>query len=165
MRNKMAKKTAAKTTDDELEDEIFGVDEEVKDDAPDSEPSADPESSEPSTEEVSQEIADLLARQLELKEEVRDYKYLKLVLEEASEDKFLVTVKSQSHGLMNYLVSKVLKIKGVLFSAYKNTSLEEPKIIIHTDGSKDINAILKEASKLMRIELKGVGNAIASLKI
>ncbi|MHA1721008.1 MAG: RpoL/Rpb11 RNA polymerase subunit family protein [Promethearchaeota archaeon] len=112
----------------------------------------------------SEDLAELLSQ--ELTEPSRDFKYLKIAIEqEGTENEYYVHVKHQSHGLMNYLITKVLKCKGVDFAAYKNTSLEPPVMYIRTDGSRDIKNILKEALKLMRIDWKGMGNAVNSLKI
>ena len=65
---------------------------------------------------------------------------------------------------MNYLITKILKCKGVEFAAYKITSLEPPTMYIRTDGTKDIKNILKEALKLMKIDWKGMGNAVQTIK-
>ena len=101
----------------------------------------------------------------ELAEPQRDFKYLKIsVEEEKNGTEFYVHIRHQSHGFMNYLVTKVLKCKGVEFTAYKNTSLEPPVLYVRTDGTKEIKNILKEALKLMRIDWKGMGNAVQTIK-
>lgn len=111
----------------------------------------------------SEDLAERLSQ--ELIEPQRDFKYLKISVEkEENETEFYVHVKHQSHGFMNYLVTKVLKCKGIEFVAYKNTSLEPPVMYIRTDGTKEIKNILKEALKLMRIDWKGMGNAVSTIK-
>lgn len=111
----------------------------------------------------SEDLAERLSQ--ELTEPQRDFKYLKISIEqEENGTEFYVHVIHQSHGLMNYLITKVLKCKGVEFAAYKNTSLEPPVMYVRTDGSKDIKNILKEALKLMKIDWKGMGNAVQTIK-
>lgn len=111
----------------------------------------------------SEDLAERLSQ--ELIEPQRDFKYLKISIEqEENGSEFYLHVQHQSHGFMNYLVTKVLKCKGVEFSAYKNTSLEPPVLYVRTDGSKEIKNILKEALKLMRIDWKGMGNAVQTIK-
>ena len=65
---------------------------------------------------------------------------------------------------LSFIVTKALKCKGVEFAAYKNTSLEPPVMYVRTDGTKEIKNILKEALKLMRIDWKGMGNAVQTIK-
>ncbi|QEE14257.1 RpoL/Rpb11 RNA polymerase subunit family protein [Promethearchaeum syntrophicum] len=120
-----------------------------------SSPTSDDTSSEDLAERLSQELI----------EPQRDFKYLKISVEqEENGTEFYVHVIHQSHGFMNYLITKVLKCKGVEFAAYKNTSLEPPVMYVRTDGSKEIKNILKEALKLMRIDWKGMGNAVSQIK-
>ncbi len=110
------------------------------------------------------DLADIISEQLET-EEVKDYKYLKLMLEQLSEREYELHIKHQSHGFMNYLVSKVIKCSGVDFAAYKNTSLAPPVLYIRIDGTKDIKNVLREAIKIMKTEWKGMGNAVSAMKI
>ena len=95
----------------------------------------------------------------------KDYKHLDVAIDEMDTNEYVVHVLHQSHGFMNYMISKVLSIKGVTYAAYKLTSLEPPKMRIRPDGSKDIKAVLKEVAKKMNIELKGLANAIKDFKI
>ncbi|WP_371806281.1 RpoL/Rpb11 RNA polymerase subunit family protein [Candidatus Lokiarchaeum ossiferum] len=143
---------AKNNLEDELDDELMAdKSEDIK-----------KKSEEPSSE---LDLADTLADQLEDEEMVKDWKYLKLSLEQENTNNYYLHVNHQSHGFMNYLVSKVLKCNGVSFAAYKNTSLSPANIYIRTDGTRDIKLILKEAVKLMRTEWKGMGNAVAAMKI
>jgi DNA-directed RNA polymerase subunit L len=111
------------------------------------------------------DIADKLSEQLEQDITQKEYKHLDIAIEEIETNNYVVHVLHQAHGFLSYVLSKILKIKGVIFAAYKLTSLEPAKINIRLDGTKDIKSVLKEASKMMKIELKGVGNAIASVKM
>ena len=86
------------------------------------------------------------------------------VEQEENGTEFYVHIIHQSHGFMNYLITKVLKCKGVEFAAYKNTSLEPPVMYIRTDGKKEIKNILKEAIKLMKIDFNGMKNAVSTIK-
>ena len=158
-----------KTVEKDIDDEVFGefdnneelealLKEEQK-----ANTSLNIASSTTSDDVFSEDLAERLSQ--ELIEPQRDFKYLKISLEqEESGTEFYVHVIHQSHGFMNYLITKVLKCKGVEFAAYKNTSLEPPVMYIRTDGSKDIKNILKEALKLMRIDWKGMGNAVSTIK-
>lgn len=109
-----------------------------------------------------QDLAERLT--LELAEPQRDFKYLKISIDQHNDIEYYVHVKHQSHGFMNYLVTKTLKCKGVDFAAYKNTSMEPPVLYIRVDGTKSIKNIIKEAIKLMRIDWKGMKNAVSSIK-
>ena len=99
------------------------------------------------------DIADKLTEQLEEEESKKDYKYVGLSISEDAPNEWTMYVKNQGHGFCNYLVSKILKIKGINYAAYKLTSLEPAKFLIRSDGTKDIKGILKEAVKLMQIEI------------
>ncbi len=143
---------AKNNLEDELDDELMA--DKSEDIAKKSSPT------EPDT-----DLAEILTEQLEEEEYVKDWKYLKLRLEQEETNNYYLHVEHQSHGFMNYLVSKVLKCKGVDFAAYKNTSLSPANIYIRTDGSRDIKVILKDTIKLMRTEWKGMGNAVAAMKI
>ncbi len=115
---------------------------------------------------VSQDdLVDKLSDELEGERKHKDYRYLKVAIEEVNPNEYYVIVHDQSHGLMNYMVTKLLKISGVVFAAYKYTSLDPPTIYIRTDGSKDIKSILKEAIKQMRIDWSGMKNAVAAMKL
>ena len=110
------------------------------------------------------DFTDQLSNLLESEEYIqKDYKYMQLAIEKQYEVEYLIIIKHQSHGFLNYMVTKILKVKGVQFAAYKITTLEDPRIIVHLDGTKDIKAVIKESIKHMRIELKGIGNAIESV--
>ncbi len=158
-----------KKTESSLDDEVFGEfdDKEGLEDLRKEEQKANASltstSSTISDDSSSEDLAERLSQ--ELIEPQRDFKYLKISVEqEENETEFYVHVVHQSHGFMNYLITKVLKCKGVEFAAYKNTSLEPPVMYVRTDGSKDIKNILKEALKLMRIDWKGMGNAVSTIK-
>jgi len=111
------------------------------------------------------DIAEKLSEELEQEQVHKDYKHLDLQIEEIDPNNYVVHVLHQSHGFINYLESKILKIKGVSYAAYKVTSLDPPNINIILDGTKDIKTVLKEAAKQIKIELKGLGNAFSSVKI
>lgn len=102
--------------------------------------------------------------EIEETEKKRDYKHLEINIEEIAKDEYIVYILHQSHGFLNYMVSKLLKIKGVVFAAYKISSIDHPNIYIKIDGTKDIKNILNEVIKIMRIEIGGLKNAIASVK-
>ena len=158
-----------KKTESSLDDEVFGEfdDKEGLEDLRKEEQKANASltstSSITSDDASSEDLAERLSQ--ELIEPQRDFKYLKISVEqEENGTEFYVHVIHQSHGFMNYLITKVLKCKGVEFAAYKNTSLEPPVMYVRTDGSKEIKNILKEALKLMRIDWKGMGNAVQTIK-
>ena len=158
-----------KKTESSLDDEVFGEfdDKEGLEDLRKEEQKANASltstSSTTSDDVSSEDLAERLSQ--ELIEPQRDFKYLKISVEqEENGTEFYVHVIHQSHGFMNYLITKVLKCKGVEFAAYKNTSLEPPVMYVRTDGSKEIKNILKEALKLMRIDWKGMGNAVSQIK-
>jgi len=111
------------------------------------------------------DIVEKLSEELEQEQIHKDYKHLDVQIEEIDPNNYVVHVLHQSHGYINYLESKIMKIKGVSYAAYKVTSLDPPNINVILDGSKDIKTVLKEAAKQMRIELKGLGNAFSSVKI
>jgi len=157
------------TTDNDLDDEAFSEldnSEELEDlrkEEQKAKTSSNITSSITSDDVSSEDLAERLSQ--ELTEPQRDFKYLKISIEqEKNGTEFYVHVQHQSHGFMNYLVTKVLKCKGVEFVAYKNTSLEPPVMYIRTDGSKDIKNIIKEAIKLMQIEFRGMKNAVSTIK-
>lgn len=142
-----------KSIDEELDEEFLeeDIDSDLDSDIP-SEKSKD-------------ELAEMLSSQLEEEISQQDYKYLKLYIEQESKFEYYVTVEHQSHGFMNYLVSKVLKCAGVEFAAYKLTSLDPAKLYIRIDPSRDIKTILKEALVKMKTEWKGMKNAVAAMKL
>ncbi len=158
-----------KKSDIDLDDKAFSeLDnneelEELRKEEQKSKTPSDIASSTTSEDEFSEDLAERLSQ--EITEPQRDFKYLKISVEqEINGTEFYVHVIHQSHGFMNYLVTKVLKCKGVEFAAYKNTSLEPPVMYVRTDGLKEIKNILKEALKLMRIDWKGMGNAVSTIK-
>jgi DNA-directed RNA polymerase subunit L len=150
----MAKK---KTADEELDEELLDVEDDFEE--------LDGIDLEDSTAKTKDELAELLSSQLE--EEIKgiEYKFLEVSIERENETEYYITIKHQSHGFMNYLVSKVLKCKDVEFAAYKATSLAPPKLYIRTTPDHDIKVILKEALTLMRTEWKGMKNAVAAMKL
>jgi len=101
----------------------------------------------------------------ELEETQENYKHLQVNIISLGKNEYMVIIRHQGHGFLNYFTSKILKIKGVEYAAYKVTNLDHPRIYIHTDGSKEIKNILKEAVKKMKIELKGLRNAVGSMKL
>lgn len=154
----MAKK---KPAEDELEEELEDV---ALDDlkAEDALAKKLDDSDEPDQEDLAEELS------FQLEEEPEEpYKYLLISIEKDGDAnrEFYLHVKHQSHGFMNYMVTKILNCKGVDFAAYKNTSLAPPVIYVRTDGNRDIKVILKDAMKLMQIEWKGMGNAVAAMKL
>ena len=158
-----------KTAENDLDDKAFGEFdnkeelEDLKKEEQKAKESSDIASSTTSDDGSSEDLAERLSQ--ELTEPQRDFKYLKISVEQENNGtEFYVHVQHQSHGFMNYLITKVLKCKGVEFAAYKNTSLEPPVMYIRTDGTKEIKNILKEALKLMRIDWKGMGNAVQTIK-
>ena len=156
-----------KTAENDLDNEAFGEldnSEELEDLRKEEQKAQTKMTSSTTSDDTSSEdLAERLSQ--ELIEPQRDFKYLKISIEqEENGTEFYVHVIHQSHGFMNYLVTKVLKCKGVEFSAYKNTSLEPPVLYVRTDGKKEIKNILKEALKLMRIDWKGMGNAVSTIK-
>lgn len=148
----MAKK---KSLEDELDEDFLGVD-----DLPDK----DTDSS-ISTEQSKEELAEMLSSQLGEEISHRDYKYLKVHIEQESEFEYYITVEHQSHGFMNYMVSKMLKCSGVEFCAYKQTSFDPPKMYVRLDKSRDIKGVLREALTKMKTEWKGMKNAVAAMKL
>ena len=159
------KKTAEKDLDDEAFGELDNSQEleDLRKEEQKAKTSSSIASSTTSDDASSEDLAERLSQ--ELIEPQRDFKYLKISIEqEENGTEFYVHVIHQSHGFMNYLVTKVLKCKGVEFTAYKNTSLEPPVLYVRTDGTKEIKNILKEALKLMRIDWKGMGNAVSTIK-
>jgi DNA-directed RNA polymerase subunit L len=156
------KKTAENALDDEAFSELDNK-EELEDLRKEEQKATKITSSTTSDDASSDDLAERLSE--ELTEPQRDFKYLKISVEqERNGTEFYVHIQHQSHGFMNYLVTKVLKCKGVEFTAYKNTSLEPPVLYVRTDGTKEIKNILKEALKLMRIDWKGMGNAVSTIK-
>ena len=155
-----------KTAENDLDNEAFSEldNKEELEDLRKEEQKAKTSSTITSSDDVSSEdLAERLSQ--ELIEPQRDFKYLKISIEqEENGTEFYVHVIHQSHGFMNYLITKVLKCKGVEFAAYKHTSLEPPVMYIRTDGTKEIKNILKEAIKLMKIDWKGMGNAVQTIK-
>lgn len=111
------------------------------------------------------EIAESLSRQLEGELEGKAFKYLELSIAQISDTEFNVIIKHQSHGFLNYFVSKVLQCKGVDFAAYKNQSISDPVIYVRTDGKQQIKGILQEALKYARTEWKGMKNAVNAMKL
>ena len=111
-----------------------------------------------------EDLAEELSFQLE-EEPEEPYKYLLLTIEKDTDHEFYLHIKHQSHGFLNYMVTKILKTKSVEFAAYKNTSLAPPVIYIRTDGNRDIKAILKDTMRLIITEWKGMGNAVAAMKL
>ncbi len=159
------KKTAEKDLDDDAFSELDNKEEleDLRKEEQKAKASSDIESSTTSDDTSSEDLAERLSQ--ELIEPQRDFKYLKISVEqEENGTEFYLHVRHQSHGFMNYLVTKALKCKGVEFAAYKNTSLEPPVMYVRTDGTKEIKNILKEALKLMRIDWKGMGNAVQTIK-
>ena len=108
------------------------------------------------------EISDRLVRHIEteLDETQPNFKHLQLSIIQNSEFEYFIRIKHQDHGFLNYFSLKLLKIKGVKLAAYKITDLESPRVLVQLDGSKDIKTVLKETISQMRIELKGLKNAI-----
>ena len=162
----MAKKKAEETTKDELDDEFFGDDSESLKDLQEEDASLEVVESAPSAEDTpadtdAEDLSSLLEEEIILK----DYKHLTVEVEQDGDERYVITIDHQSHGFMNYFVSKILKVKGVTFAAYKLTSLEPAKLKVHLDGSKDILTVMKESQKLMSIEWKGLSNAFAAMKI
>jgi len=161
-RNMGKKKTAENDLDNEAFSELDNK-EELEDLRKEEQNALKITSSTTSDDASSDDLAERLSE--ELTEPQRDFKYLKISVEqERNGTEFYVHIQHQSHGFMNYLVTKVLKCKGVEFTAYKNTSLEPPVLYVRTDGPKEIKNILKEALKLMRIDWKGMGNAVSTIK-
>lgn len=111
------------------------------------------------------EIAESLSRQLEGEIEGKAFKYLELSIAQISDTEFNVIIKHQSHGFLNYFVSKILQCKGVEFAAYKNQSISDPVIYVRTHGNQKIKSILQESLKYARTEWKGMKNAISALKL
>ncbi|MHA1674504.1 MAG: RpoL/Rpb11 RNA polymerase subunit family protein [Promethearchaeota archaeon] len=149
----MAKK---KSVEEELEGELLNDDDESIEDSLDVEIPAD---------KTKEELADLLSSQLEEEIQGREFKYMQIQIEKDNDKEYYIIVRHQSHGFMNYLVSQVLKCKGVDFVAYKITSLDPPKLYVRVEEGLDIKAVLKEALGKMRTEWKGMKNAVAAMKL
>ena len=111
------------------------------------------------------DIAENLSMQLEGEYESKNYKYLELSILQSTDNEFDVIIKHQTHGFLNYMVSKIIQCKGVAFVAYQHLSIADPKIYIRTDGKRDVKDILKEAIKYARTEWKGMKNAIEATKL
>ena len=156
------KKQPEEDLEDELEEDLEDLPSDDK--ALDKTQAADDvqDSIEPDQEDLAEDLS------FQLEEEVEDpYKYLRISIEKdgGADREYYLHIKHQSHGFLNYMVRIVLKIKGVDFAAYKNTSLAPPVIYIRTDGTRGIKLILKDTIKAMKIEWKGMGNAVAALKL
>ena len=111
------------------------------------------------------DIAENLSLQLEGEYAQKAYKYLELAILQNSDNEFDVIIKHQTHGFLNYMVSKIIQCKGVAFVAYQHLSIADPKIYIRTDGKREIKDILKEAIKYARVDWKGMRNAIEATKL
>ncbi len=144
-----------KKLDEELEKELMGGDDDEF-----SFESATADTSAPQD-----DIAESLSRQLEGEQVTAAYKYLQLAITQISDIEYDVIIKDQSHGFLNYFVSKILQCKGVDFAAYKNQSISDPVIYIRIDGTLPIKSILQEALKYARTEWKGMRNAVNAMKI
>jgi DNA-directed RNA polymerase subunit L len=112
---------------------------------------------------TNEEIADRL--HLTVMDDQETFRHVKVQIFELAKNEFKVVIVNQSHGFCNFLVSKVLNIPGVLYAAYKLTSLEPAMMNIKTDGSKDIKKILREATEKMRDDLKILSKLFADMKI
>ena len=145
----------------DLDEDLFGDDSDFDDGSDTIEMTIDP-SSTIAAQQISarSNLAEKVAQELEQLEIQKDYKYLQLTIYQRGENEFIVQVRHQSHGFLNYMVTKILNVKGVLYAAYKIRDFNPPKIYIRTDGSKEIKAILAETTKKMEIELKGFTQSI-----
>jgi len=111
------------------------------------------------------QIAEDLSKQLEEEKVEKPFKYLQIAIEKENDIEYFIKVRHQSHGFLNYFTNKLLNISGVAFAAYKITSLDDSTIYIRIDKTRDIKDILKEGVKMMRIEWKGMANAVSAMKI
>ncbi|RLI64357.1 MAG: hypothetical protein DRO88_07525 [Promethearchaeia archaeon] len=144
-----------KSLEEELDGDFLSVDkdsdENIEEDVP--------------SDQSKEELAEILSSQLGEEIPQRDYKYLKIHIEQESEFEYYVIVEHQSHGLMNYMVSKMLKCSGVEFCAYKQTSFDPPKMYVRLNSFRDIKSVLREALTKMKTEWKGMKNAVAAMKL
>ena len=164
-KKKTSKKTEPEeTSDEELEDSLLGGDDEAE-----KEPEvvvekkkktskAAPEEAEAAPVEAPSEEPS--APSLPEEEKVKkDYKYLKSKLLSEHFNTYRIEFVGESHGFLNLLNSKALQEKGVVFSAYKETSIDPPVLTVVTDGSITAMKVLNNVAESMKkdfLELKKV---------
>jgi DNA-directed RNA polymerase subunit L len=101
----------------------------------------------------------------QVNEDVRTgYKYLDVRIDEVVKNEYKIAIYNQSHGFCNFLISKLLNINGVLFAAYKKTSLEPASVDLRIEAGKDVKKILKEGIDKMRDDLKMMQKLVADSK-
>lgn len=109
------------------------------------------------------EIQEKLSAQIN--EDLRTgYKYLDVRIDEVVQNEYKIAIYNQSHGFCNFLISKLLNVNGVLYAAYKKTSLEPASVDLRIEPGKDVKKILKDAIDKMRDDLKMMQKLIAENK-
>lgn len=158
------KKTAKKETetpeeeipeeeDEELENLMFGDSGDSDEDTPSS------SANQGETPGDSGSFSDL-EDEAEEEQEKDDYRHLKARYIEKFGDSHSVEFKGVSHGFLNYLVSILLKDKGVKYSAYKETSIHPPVLSLILDDKKTVTKTLLSACDVMEKEVQDLKNAI-----
>lgn len=143
-----AKKDTNEVSDEDIESQLLGDD--------DGEAEVKPED----------ELDDDLFSDLEEEEiEIKDYEYVKARLLERENNLYKVEFLGVSHGFLNYIIEKLLKVESVEFAAYKETSLSPPILTVKIIGKKTIKKAIQEAVVMMKTELKSLKKEIkASIK-
>lgn len=158
-------------TDEELESQLLGSSEKISEDISPAEPiTTEEEVKKPKKPRVKDEqiefkpassepepISELAPTKKEPEIIKKDYKYLKASLISHTGNIFKIQIEGESHSLLNNLCNNLLKIKGIEYAAYKETSIEPAVLTIITDGSIDLRKTLKATTSEMKkefIELK-----------
>ncbi len=93
------------------------------------------------------------------------FKHLSVELEERIEDDYTFRIYWQSHGFLAWLSDHILKHPDVIYSAYKNSSLDEPLLIIRLEEGKDIRDVMGDCINKMKQETTNFSATVEKLKL